>query len=155
MRYSREDCIEALRKAAEEYGPDLTVTQYRESGFCPSDRTILNRFGTWNEAKEAAELDATRVGLTLDNKYGPAGYRTTPDGYCSWQFQEFGDWAAVKVHRLLAVSEFGFDAVTDKVVHHKNDIPWDNRPENLEPMGRAEHTAHHREQQEARRASTS
>jgi hypothetical protein len=31
-------------------------------------------------------------------------------------------------------------------VHHKNHIPWDNRPENLEIIGHAEHTArHHRE----------
>jgi len=34
----------------------------------------------------------------------------------------------MKVHRLLAVAEHGFDAVCDMHVHHKNKIAWDNRP---------------------------
>jgi len=46
-------------------------------------------------------------------------------------------------HRLLAVAEYGFDAVCGMDVHHRNGIPWDNRPENIELMTRAEHTKHH------------
>lgn len=34
-------------------------------------------------------------------------------------------------HRLLAVSEWGFDAVKDMEIHHKNEIPWDNRIDNI------------------------
>jgi predicted transcriptional regulator len=49
----------------------------------------------------------------------------------------------VPLHRLLAVAVFGFDAVSDTVVHHKNKIPWDNRPTNLECMSNGEHTSHH------------
>lgn len=49
------------------------------------------------------------------------------------------------VHRLMMVAEEGFDALEDKVVHHKNHIPWDNRTENLELMSRAEHSSHHSE----------
>jgi len=33
--------------------------------------------------------------------------------------------------------------VKDKHVHHKNGIPWDNRPENLEAMSRQEHRTIH------------
>jgi len=49
----------------------------------------------------------------------------------------------VRVHRLVAVAEYGFEAVKDKAVHHKNEIPWDNRPENLEPLTFSEHAKTH------------
>ena len=39
--------------------------------------------------------------------------------------------ATVLVHRLVAVATHGFDAVCDGIVHHQNEIKWDNRPENL------------------------
>ena len=46
-------------------------------------------------------------------------------------------------HRLLAVAEYGFDAVVNKQVHHKNGIPWDNRPENIEPISQRDHIGKH------------
>jgi hypothetical protein len=49
-------------------------------------------------------------------------------------------------HRLLAVAEFGFDAVCDMHVHHKNEIKWDNRPENLEIVEPSEHIEYHHKQ---------
>lgn len=56
-------------------------------------------------------------------------------------------WAAtdrvVPVHRLLAVAEHGFDAIRGKHIHHKNEIPWDNRPSNLTPMSPSDHAKHH------------
>jgi len=51
--------------------------------------------------------------------------------------------SSVLHHRLLAVAEYGFDAVVDKQVHHKNGIPWDNRPENIEPISQRDHIAKH------------
>lgn len=51
----------------------------------------------------------------------------------------------VLVHRLLAVAEYGYDEVCDNVVHHKNGIKWDNRPDNIEVMGRSEHAKLHAE----------
>jgi len=38
----------------------------------------------------------------------------------------------VRVHRLLAVSEYGFEEVCSKNVIHKNGLYWDNRPSNIE-----------------------
>lgn len=53
------------------------------------------------------------------------------------------DKGMVYHHRLLAVAIWGFDEVADKVVHHKNELRWDNRPENLELMTHGEHSSHH------------
>jgi len=50
-----------------------------------------------------------------------------------------------RVHRLVAVAEYGFDAVADSVVHHKNGVKWDNRPGNLEVLDAGEHATHHNE----------
>ena len=49
----------------------------------------------------------------------------------------------VPVHRLLAVAEYGFEAVKGKDVHHKNGLSWDNRPENIELLTRSEHMKEH------------
>ena len=61
----------------------------------------------------------------------------------------------VLVHRLMAVAEFGFDAVCGMEVHHgsrdegPNELPpaeisWANWPGNLELMTESEHASHHR-----------
>ncbi len=50
------------------------------------------------------------------------------------------------VHRLLAVSEYGFDAVADMDVHHDNEIPWDNRPSNVGPVDKSDHGTYHTNQ---------
>lgn len=52
----------------------------------------------------------------------------------------------VLVHRLLAVAKYGFDAVRDMDVHHKNGIPWDNRPDNIELMSPSDHYKKHHEE---------
>lgn len=46
-------------------------------------------------------------------------------------------------HRLLAVAKYGIDAVTDMNVHHKNEIPWDNRMENITLIPHDEHRRKH------------
>lgn len=48
----------------------------------------------------------------------------------------------ILIHRLVAVSEYGFDNVVGKVVHHKNEHKIDNRPSNLQLMTRSEHNSH-------------
>lgn len=52
----------------------------------------------------------------------------------------------VSVHRLLYVAHYGFEAVRGKEVHHRNEVPWDNRIENLEALTKAEHTRVHNRQ---------
>lgn len=82
------------------------------------------------------------------NKKPRATFRTRADGgyecWAAWYRPE-DKVEVVRVHRLLAVAEYGYDAVVDKHIHHKNEIPWDNRPENITPMENSEHIGlHHR-----------
>lgn len=76
-----------------------------------------------------------------DQKF--ASFYNDTRGYEEWIVRVDGTIHHVRVHRLLAVAEWGADAVADKVVHHKNEIPWDNRVTNLQLMGRSEHAIHH------------
>lgn len=72
---------------------------------------------------------------------------THREGYELITPRDMDDRLTVLMHRLLAVHKYGFDEVKGKVVHHKNHIPWDNRPENLELMTAAEHAQHHHRSQ--------
>jgi len=67
----------------------------------------------------------------------------THHGYERVTTQVDGEHKEVRIHRLVAVSEYGVDAVKDKHVHHKNSIPWDNRPDNLVPLTHEEHNRVH------------
>lgn len=54
-------------------------------------------------------------------------------------------------HRLLAVAMYGIDQVVGKDVHHRNSIPWDNRPENIEIIDVGEHMSKHAKQRTVER----
>jgi len=78
-----------------------------------------------------------------------ASYRTNYNGYESWLSNDpDGVERLMKVHRLLAIAEFGIESVKDKHVHHKNGIPWDNRPDNIETITNSKHLAEHYEERE-------
>lgn len=81
---------------------------------------------------------------TRDDAKKPPEFTMQNDGYETWRHSVNGDVKRVLVHRLLAVAEYGFDDVAGKIVHHHTNIPWDNRPKNIELMTRGEHAAHHR-----------
>jgi hypothetical protein len=83
--------------------------------------------------------------VALQNKH--ASFGTNADGRECWRShsRETDGRPNVFVHRLLAVSEYGLESVTDNVVHHKNEIPWDNRPQNIVLLSDAEHKQHHAE----------
>ena len=83
------------------------------------------------------------------NAYGRMVWRTTSseDG----EKYSYG----FPVHRLLAIAIHGPDAVTnDMDVHHKNGIPWDNRPDNIRLLSKADHARlHNQEPNHARRVA--
>lgn len=64
------------------------------------------------------------------------------DGYTMVYGGNQGD--RFPLHRLIYVAEHGLDALDpDKIVHHESEIPWDNRPSNLEQMKQSEHVRIH------------
>lgn len=68
-----------------------------------------------------------------------ANFSTNTNGYETW----CTDGHEIAVHRVLAIAEYGVDAVVGSEVHHQNEVRWDNRHENLVPMGVEEHRQHH------------
>ena len=72
-------------------------------------------------------------------RFQPPYFGTDPHGYEVSQNRYNGKLDTVKIHRLTAVAEYGIDAVKNNDVHHLNDVPWDNRPENLDIMSHEKH----------------
>lgn len=70
-------------------------------------------------------------------------FRTSRFGYERCVHRLRGEEDAFAVHRLAAVAWFGFDEVADSHCHHENQIPWDNREENLEVVDAEEHGRMH------------
>ena len=87
-------------------------------------------------------IDQRPLSETLKLAKGPRPgvcFKTSRHGYMVWQ----DSTGSSSVHRLLAVAEWGFDAMRDKHVHHINGIPWDNRVENLKIVSNSEHQREH------------
>jgi len=78
----------------------------------------------------------------------PPAFRTCPSGYEEVLNKHDGKQHVVRVSRLAAVAWFGYEDVCGNHVHHKNEIPWDNRESNLEVMTPKEHHKHHYRQRE-------
>jgi predicted DNA-binding protein YlxM (UPF0122 family) len=76
----------------------------------------------------------------------PLKVRTSSDGYEVFKTKVHGEPKRFAHHRLMAVAEYGLNALDGKVVHHKNGISWDNRPENLELMDQPNHVREHLEE---------
>ena len=116
---------------------DLTVHQVGDRLGC-SGRTISE----WLRRKDIETRgwsEAARHGLSRK----PAQLETLRDGYEQWANEHNDAKYRCRVHRLLAVSEFGFEAVADMHVHHKNNIPWANWPSNLELLSPSDHMKFH------------
>lgn len=54
---TEEDCIDALREAAQILGRSPTKAEYEDLDITPSASTILRHCGGWNDAKEQAGLE--------------------------------------------------------------------------------------------------
>lgn len=87
------------------------------------------------ESQSASESRQITLGTT-----GHLPLHTKTRGHEVWRHRD-GEFP---VHRLLGISIWGADPVVGNHVHHKNGIPWDNRPENLEILSNSEHQAAHR-----------
>lgn len=56
-KYTKEDCIESLEKAANKVDGKLSANQYKEMGCKPGYWAIDRRFDSWNKAKKEAGLE--------------------------------------------------------------------------------------------------
>lgn len=97
-------------------------------------RTVAEWFSRHGIEGRVGAPQQPKVYLRIKSGYRRAENRTEPDR---------GKF--VDIHRLVAVAEWGFGAVRDKHVHHKNGFPIDNRPENLELLTPSEHGELHHE----------
>jgi len=112
--------------------------------------------GSYSKVGKKYHVTAGQVGKWF-NEYGlksqkpnhekPPSFYTNTRGYelCRTQVDE--EVKSVRIHRLVAACDS--PNLEGKHVHHKNEIPWDNRPSNLEVMEPGEHTAHHNLKNEA------
>jgi len=66
--YSKKDCIEALKEAAEQLGKSPTAIEYQSLDIYPTYSTFYDKWGSWNEAKEAAGLEEYTIGRAYSNK---------------------------------------------------------------------------------------
>lgn len=69
--------------------------------------------------------------------------RTGAQGYERFQVSIDGENHVVSVHRLLATLKHDLSDFEGREVHHINNVPWDNRLENLELVTYEEHYARH------------
>lgn len=78
------------------------------------------------------------------DKTGPS-MSTSTQGYETFQVENEKEngRTVLKHHRLLALLKYSPSELEGKLIHHKNEVPWDNRPENLELMSKSEHMKHH------------
>lgn len=69
QQYTDRECISALQEVAEDVGGSPSQEQYLSTGKKPGVTTIKNRFGSWNEAKQEAELDTDVWSYDVDLCY--------------------------------------------------------------------------------------
>lgn len=99
-----------------------------------------NTVSKWLRRHDIEHRDSSDALSNSYNNLGHASYYTRRRGRPVWKS---GD-DEVFVYRLLAVAEYGFDVVCDMDVHHKNEIRWDTRPDNIEVLSPEEHQYQHR-----------
>lgn len=126
--------------------------KYWEEGLSMSDIGEIegvnsSTIGTWLHRHDIEVRDEGRPKKPYATRY------MSTSGYISWRsyHRERESEEHVAVHRLLAVAEYGFEALRGKHVHHINGVKWDNRPANIELRDPEEHVRFHAEQQKQER----
>ena len=121
------------------------------------DESVLREL-YWDRGMDQKEI-ADRLGchpvtvsdwfqrLGIQTRIRLPGVTTRKDGYEIVQNQHKGDTFRVRVHRLAAVAWGLLDAKDlcnqEIDIHHKSNIPWDNRECNLEAIPHGEHRSKH------------
>ncbi len=107
-------------------------------------RDVADSLGcTWNIVLDRMkEFGIERRGKTEYMQKDHAVFYTDKRGYEAWIAKIDGVSTPVRIHRLLAIAK-GKDPHDvfsgDYDTHHLNDIPWDNRPNNIMLLDADEH----------------
>lgn len=102
---------------------------------------------------EAADVSTSTIEWNMERfgietrQYEAPPVRTTKEGYARVRSgNQTGGTTSVKVHQLVAIAD-GADPYEvfggSNHIHHKNGIPFDNRPSNLELLSAGEHVNRH------------
>ena len=116
-----------------------------------SQQKIADRLGCdqWTVGKWLDRLGIEKRSRSEATSLGRGGclhevpYETSVFGRERWRHTYMEEKSTVQVHRLVAVAEYGLEEIRDKFIHHENEVPWDNRPENLTPIDPEEHSEYH------------
>lgn len=125
---------DAMQKLIDE---ELTQEEMAERFGCSQD-TISRWLSRHGFDYQADRTGPRKTGATLTMHKPHEHSATNYERWRAWN-RERGGNDYVYVHRLLAVAEYGFEAVRDKHIHHINGIGWDNRPDNIVPVDEKEH----------------
>jgi hypothetical protein len=132
----------AARKTRTDHAWKVTFDNGKEI-IGTSDHRLMLRDGTYRTISELCVGDAMmpflrKDLLSEDRKDEGDGYRYI---YTMNRQQSKSGW--LSEHRLIASWVAGRDLLDSEVIHHKNFVRWDNRPENLEIMDEREHQKLH------------
>jgi hypothetical protein len=106
-----------------------------------TQKEIAERFGCC-ERTIVKWMSRLKVPTTHD--IGVCHHIEERDGELEYEkWMENGCRTSVLVHRLLAVAEYGFEAVAGSEVNHRNKRRFDNRPANLELLSESDHSDLH------------
>lgn len=145
------------RKRADDeraYDGEYLRTQYADKQ--KSSRQIASELGCSKDTI-LRQLDAhgierrdTATATKLATDPGHPIFYTNQKGYELTSATDVRDKQPVGIHRLVAVANgadpqelFTGSKSGGLQVHHKNRIPWDNRPENLELLSKSDHQKEH------------
>jgi len=104
-----------------------------------ASKTTIKKWMNHHDIPRRDSVEASKAARRVER----ATFITGTDGYEFWQSRTEDGLKHVYVHRLLAVAEFGFETVCGNVVHHRNNISWDNRHENIAVMSSSDHSKLH------------
>jgi transposase len=110
------------------HGEKMTLEEMADEAGLKSEVSIMewmDRFGIDRRKKSVA--------FTLAN-IGAGFVHADASGYETVKHSVDDTTKNYKIHRLVAMAHYGIEEVKDSIVHHKNGVPWDNRPENLEVL---------------------